>query len=126
MRNSSTSFCPLKKENPKLHLSLYAMSSDLERASIHLEVGAPRLLVFHIANPIKHMLSLLICNGPVCFISLVQKTRSILYNVVNIISSNDIIDMLPLDLYFQSKANDGNAFCLSPYAVINEIHHRMP
>ena len=60
------------------------------RASIHLEVGAPRLLVFHIANPIKHMLSLLICNGPVCFISLVQKTRPILYNVVNIISSNMI------------------------------------
>ena len=82
------------------------------------------------------MLSLLICNGPVCFISLVQKTRSILYNVVNIISSNDIIDMLPLDRYLQSKADD--TFCLSSNAVVtvngnvciiygfNEIHHQMP
>ena len=94
--------------------------------------------MFHIANPIKHMLSLLICNGPVCFISLVQKTRSILYNVVNIISSNDIIDMLPLDRYLQSKADDGKyVFCLSSNAVVtvngkvciiygfNEIHHQM-
>ena len=84
------------------------------------------------------MLSLLICNGPVCFISLVQKTRSILYNVVNIISSNDIIDMLPLDRYLQSKADDDNAFCLSSNAVVtvngkvciiygfNEIHQQMP